>query len=117
MLHVGCCLRTNNFRHISKALVIESGAPLACLPESIALFELCQTQCRSNVSEIVFEPRREDFVIPRTFRGISVPGIPTQAVQTHHPNASRPLGIISGNHPPLAGRDTFRRVERKTRAV
>src|SRR4026207_436854 len=64
MLHMGRCLRTNNFRQISKALVIEIRVPLACLPESIALFELCQTQCRSNVSEIVFEPGREDFVIP-----------------------------------------------------
>src|SRR5262249_9923367 len=117
MLHVGRCLRTNNFRKISKALMIESGAPFACLPESIALFELRQTECRSNVGQIVFEPRRKNFVIPRALRRISVPGIPAQAMQTHHPNAGGPLGIIRSDHPALAGRDVLSRVERKTREV
>src|SRR5687767_3913640 len=55
MLHIRRGLRANNFRHVAKSFIIERSVPFPSLPETIALFQLGQSKCCSNVGQIVFE--------------------------------------------------------------
>src|SRR4029078_10135356 len=98
MLHAGRDLRANNFGHITKSLMIEGGIPFSRLPEAVTLFELCKPKRGRDIGEVVFEPRRENLIVPGPFGGIAVPGIATQAMQAHHTHPSRILRVISRNH-------------------
>src|SRR6185503_16442599 len=117
MLHVRRDLRTNNFWHVTKSLMVQGGVPLSRLPETVTFFQLGKPQRRGNIGQIVFEPRRKNLVVPRSFCGIAVPRIAGQAMQTHHTRPSGMLVVIRGQHATFTGGNVFRSIEGKARAL
>src|SRR4026208_246865 len=117
MLDVRRGLRANNFGHITKSLMIEGGISFPRLPEAVTLFQLGKPQGRGNIGQIVFEPWKENFVVPGSFCRIAVPRIAAQAMQTHHPGPSGILRVVGGQHAAFTGGNVFRCIEGKTRAL
>src|SRR5437867_10483881 len=67
--------RPANLRQVSEALVISGGKATTSFPESIAFLKLFDADRRSNIGHVVFIPRSQNFVVPRPFCGVPLPGV------------------------------------------
>src|SRR6266566_7637549 len=67
--------------HPSQRLVVDLGVTSASLDERIQLAQLVNPHRRLNVSQVVFEPRVHDFVIPATALRVTAPRVAIHALE------------------------------------
>src|SRR5262249_33611493 len=72
---------------------------------------------RLKIAQIVFETTINDFVIPVSLLGITVPGILADAVQAEDLHPVVELTIMSHDHTTLSRREVFGRVKAETNGV
>src|SRR5204863_7407719 len=81
VLEAGSVRRKLHFLHPPKRLVVNLGVTSPSLDERIQLAQLVNPQRRLNVSQVVFEPRVDDFVIPAAALGVTAPRIAIHALE------------------------------------
>ena len=86
-------------------------------PKSVASFQLLDSQRCSDIGQIVLVARANNFIIPRAFISIPIPGIQTNAMETHHSHAIGPIRILSRRHASFTCRNCLRCIERETSDV
>src|SRR5207249_9610715 len=73
--------------------------------------ELDAAERGRDVSEVVLEAWRDDFVAPRAFGGVALPRIAADPVERHHLGAVGPLAVVGHEHPALPGGEGLYSVE------
>ena len=78
-----------DFLEICESFRVIHGDALSGFPELIAFLQLFDADGSRNVSQIVLKSRVENFIVPRTFLGITFPSVMADSMEAHHPH---PLG-------------------------
>src|SRR6185436_7053500 len=111
------CDRSFDCRRVSKRAIKTSCQMLTFLVKQIALLQLFDSQCSCHVSQVVFVSRGQDVVSPGALSRVALPGVVTDAVQTHDAHAVGILIIVRGDHSSLTGGDGLGGIKRETRDI
>ncbi len=87
---------------VFEALVVPARTALPELPKPVTLLELLDPQGGGHIRQVVFVARIQDLVVPRTLRGIALPGVVTDPMQAHDAHALGPLRILGCGHAAFA---------------
>src|SRR5215813_7690235 len=101
----------------SETFVILVSVACTKTDELFLLRKLMYPDRRLKIAQIVFETTINDFVIPVSLLGITVPGILADAVQAEDLHPVVELTIMSHDHTTLSRREVFGCVKAETSGV
>src|SRR5262249_37011900 len=100
-----------DLRHVSKRVVIKTGAARSLRNELFLFSKLMDSNRGQNVAEIVFKTRLDNLVIPVSVLGIAVPRVLTNSMETQNFHFVEQLLVMSDNHSAFACRQILCRIK------